>query len=140
MSIDPPPNPSAPMPFSTLFRPGTVTAAGVILYIGAALSLIVSCLVFVAADDTSDTSLAMTTAVIYGIAGLGNAVLAFFLMRGKRWARVVTIVLCGIGVLFSLVSVLTGAGSPSSCIGAALNAVVIGLLLSASANEYFSKV
>lgn len=139
MSVDPPPPPNAPIPFSTLFRPGSVTAAGVILYVGAALSLLVSCLVLSAGDDASDKSLAMVTAAIYGAAALGNAVLAFFLMRGKRWARVVTIVLCVIGVLFAAVSFFTGAGSVGNCLGVVLNIVVIFLLVSESASEYFSR-
>jgi len=138
MSVDPPPPPSGPMPFSTMFRPGTVTAAGVILYVGAALALVVSCLAFSVASDTADESLAVTTAVIYAVAGVGNAVLAFFLMRGKRWARVVTIVLCAVGVLFAVVTFFSGGGL-ANCVGIALNVAVIGLLLSTSANEYYSR-
>jgi hypothetical protein len=81
----------------------------------------------------------VTTAVIYAVAGLGNAILAFFLMRGKRWARVVTMVLCGIGVFFAVGSFFTGGGL-ANCVGIGLNLAVIGLLLSTTANEYFSRV
>ena len=139
MSVDPPPPPNAPVPFSTMFRPGSVTAAGVILYVGAGLALVVSCLAFSVASDTSNASLAMTTAVIYAIAGLGNAILAFFLMRGKRWARVATIVLCAVGAFFAVGSFFTGGGL-ANCVGIGLNLAVIGLLLSTTANEYFARV
>jgi hypothetical protein len=136
--------PSTPAPFSTFFRPGAVTAAGVILYIGAGLALVVGCLLLLAGSgDTytgSDKSVALVSAVIYAISGVGNAVLAYFIMKGRRWAQVVTIVLSAIGLLYGLVSVFAGgSANVSGCIAVLLNAVIIGLLLSSSAKAYFSR-
>jgi hypothetical protein len=137
------PRPSTPAPFSTLFRPGTVTAAGVILYIGAALALVVGCLLLLGGSGDTYTgsakSVALVSAFVYAIAGVGNAVLAYFVMKGKRWAQVVTIALSAIGLLYGLVSFFAGgAANLSGCIAVMLNAVIIGLLLSSSAKAYFS--
>jgi hypothetical protein len=87
----------------------------------------------------STKSVALVSAVIYAIAGVGNAVLAYFIMKGKRWAQVVTIVLSAIGLLYGMVSFFAGgSANVSGCIAVLLNAVIIGLLLSSTAKAYFS--
>ncbi|GAA2341647.1 hypothetical protein GCM10010170_025250 [Dactylosporangium salmoneum] len=127
-----------------MFRPGTVTAAGVILYILAGLSLILSCFLLASGTGSStytesDNSFVKLTAVLLGVFGIIYAVLAYFVMNGKRWAQVVTIVLNAISGISSLVSFLSGSPSLSGCLPIVLNAVIIGLLVSSTAQSYYAR-
>jgi hypothetical protein len=129
-------------------RPGTVTAAAVILFIGAGLGLLACCGLNVLAseaepNDDAQTVLLVVSAVIV-VFSLFNAVLGYYVLQGRQWARVVTIVLSAIGIVTSLISLVVAAGgetggssSVGTCFGIILNAVIIGLLSGSSASEYF---
>lgn len=136
---------SISLPFSTMFRPGTVTAAGVILYALAGLSLILSCFLLAGVSGRGsgtytqpDNALLKMIVVILGVFSVIYAVLAFFVMSGKRWAQVVTILLNVLSGVSSLVSFFSDLPGLSGCLAIVLNAVIIGLLLSPAAQSYYA--
>jgi hypothetical protein len=126
-------------------RPGTVTAAAVILFVGAGLALLLCCgLNLLASDadlDSEESSALLLFNVILVVSGVLNLVFGYFILQGRQWARVATIVFSAIGIVLQLVGLFTGGETSSnaagSCIGLVLNVIVIGLLSGSSASEYF---
>jgi hypothetical protein len=129
-------------------RPGTVTAAAVILFISAGLGLLACCGIYYLAsgadlDNAAQTVLLVFTAVIV-VFSLFNGVLGYFILQGRQWARITTIVLCALGIAGSVASLLIGAGGEdagssglSTCTGLALNIAIIVLLSGERASDYF---
>jgi hypothetical protein len=128
-------------------RPGTVTAAAVILFVSAGIGLLACCGLNVLAGEATlgddEQNLLMLFSAIIVVFSLLNIVLGYYILQAKQWARVATIVVCVIGIITGLISVfagLDGAGgsnSLGSCLGLVLNIVIIGLLSGSSASEYF---
>lgn len=150
----PPPRPAPPRPAPTRRsfeatlppeRPGTVTAAAVILFVGAGLALLLCCGLNLLASDADlapeESSALLLVNVILVVSGVLNLVFGYFILQGRQWARVTTIVFSAIGIVLQLVGFLTGGETNSTvagnCIGLLLNVIVIGLLSGSSASEYF---
>jgi hypothetical protein len=128
-------------------RPGTVTAAAVILFISAGLGLLLCCGINVLAgeaelDDNQQNLLFLFSAII-AVFSVANIVLGYYVLQGRQWARITTIVLCVLGILSATVSVFVaiggdgGGNSLGTCVGIILNIVIIGLLSGSSASDYF---
>ncbi|MPZ25762.1 MAG: hypothetical protein GEV12_04760 [Micromonosporaceae bacterium] len=128
-------------------RPGTVTAAAVILFIGAGLGVLSCCGVNYLAGQADLSSAEQNLVLVLGAILLGSAlltgVLGYYILQGRQWARVTTIVLCVIGVIVSVVNQFASFGDAeasgplSTCLGVILNLVVIGLLSGQQASHYF---
>jgi hypothetical protein len=126
-------------------RPGTVTAAAVILFVGAGLALLACCGLNLLASDAElapeGSRLVLLISGILGVSGVLNLVFGYFLLQGRQWARITTIVLSAIGIVLQIVGFVTGGETGStvagSCVGILLNIIVIRLLSGSSASEYF---
>jgi hypothetical protein len=128
-------------------RPGTVTAAAVILFISAGLGLLACCGLNVLAGEAtlgdSEQNLLMVFSAVIVVVSLLNAVLGYYVLQGRQWARVTTIVLCVIGIITSIISLIAsidsvgGSTGLGTCFGIVLNGVIIGLLSGSRASDYF---
>lgn len=122
-------------------RPGTVTAAAVILYVSAGLSMLACCVLGSLAGDVPDElSNLLTLAVVLLLGGaVLNVVLAYFVLEGRQWAQIATIVLCGLGIVVSVLQLLANpeAVGASGCLGILINALIIFLLSTEDARAYF---
>lgn len=127
-------------------RPGTVTAVGVtLLFIGGLGILGCGGLGYLAAAAdlfNLDRDLVLVVGAILGGGSILSAVLGYFILRGRQWARVTTIVVCVILIVGAVVSLFTGAGSGGGnllgiCFAAILNVLLIWLLSGSAASEFF---
>jgi hypothetical protein len=79
--------------------------------------------------------------VITVVFSLFNAVLGYYILQGRQWARITTIVVCALGIAGSAIAVFAGADGgdnlPTSCLGGLVNVLVIGLLSGSQASDYF---
>lgn len=123
-------------------RPGTVTAAGVILLVSGGIGIL-ACggLTYLAGEvglaDADRTVLTVVSAILLATSAL-TAALGYFVLRGRQWARVGAIVLAALGITAAVIGFFTGYDNVlGSCVGTVLNLVLIGLLSGASANDYF---
>jgi hypothetical protein len=108
-----------------------IVACGGVSYLASSADLV----------DQDRNLLIVVTAILGGVAVL-SVVLGFFILRGRQWARITAVVMSGLGVAGSVVSLLTGGGLEgghllSSCLGTLLNLLVIGLLSGPAAGDYF---
>jgi hypothetical protein len=102
--------------------PGAVQAAAILLYIGGALTVLFA---LTGLTSASLGRLLWTGAyVLFGLLYLG---LARAVQRGRRWARRVVLVLCGVGVVLAGIR-LFGSGA-SSAVGTLAWPVVYAILL-----------
>lgn len=118
-------------------RPGTVTAAAVILYLSAAAGLFLCFVTNQSLAEQGGTSGSVgfvLFAVLVGSAVL-NVVLGINLQLGRNWARITTLVFCWLGVALAVIQAV--AGSPGSLLSLPLNAAVLALLYSQSSQTYF---
>lgn len=122
-------------------RPGSVTAAAVILFGSAGLGALGCCGLLVLVNDLDDAGQRMFTILggILAVVVLLNVLLGYFLLQGRQWARVTTIVICTIGIGATILSlILTGGqGGLSNCVGLIVNITLIALLSGSAASEYF---
>jgi hypothetical protein len=128
-------------------RPGTVTAAAVILFVSAGLGLLACCGLNLLAGEATlgddEQNVLLLVSAIIVVFSLFNGVLGYYVLQGRQWARITTIVLCVIGILTSVVSLFAtidstgGSNSLGTCFGIVLNIVIIGLLSGESAGSYF---
>lgn len=150
-----PPRPTPPRPAPSQLRsyesqyppqrPGTVTATAVIMFVSAGLGLLACCgLNYLASeaelDGDADTWLVVFSVVTL-VFSLFNAVLGYYILQGRQWARVTTIVICALGIAGSAIALFAGANGGnnilSTCVGVLLNVLVIGLLNGTEASHYF---
>lgn len=138
------PRPQRPAPhWRPVQRPGAVTAAAVILYVGAGLAVLCCCGFTVRAGEAADGlsgPILVAGGFILFFAVLA-AVLAYFVMEGRQWARIVTIVFCGLAIVVGGVRLLVDplAAGLGGCVGILVNGIVIGLLSSLEAEHYFRR-
>jgi hypothetical protein len=129
-------------------RPGTVTAAAVILFVSAGLGLLACCGINLLAGEAElegdEQTVLLVFSVVIAVVSLLNALFGYFILQGRQWARVTIIVLCALGIAGSLVGLFIGAGSEdagsnglSTCFGLVLNIVIIVLLSGERASDYF---
>lgn len=137
--------PPRPRSYEPPERPGTVTAAAVILFVSAGLGLLACCGLNLMAGEAGvssdvETYLAIFSVILVAVS-VFNAVLGYYLLQGRQWARITTIVVCGLGIAGSVIAVFAGANGgnniASSCVGLLLNVLVIGLLSGSQASDYF---
>lgn len=128
-----------------LVRPASVTAAAVLLYIGAGLALLGCCGVTVLAGEVGDDlagPLMFLTGILLFVAVI-NGVLGYFVMAGRQWARIVAIVLCGLDIVVSgfqyLADPEAAAAGAAGCFGVLLRVVIIALLSGREASDYFRR-
>jgi cytochrome c oxidase subunit IV len=121
-------------------RPATVTAAAIILYILAGLQ-VVACFginTLASSGGGSDPKIArlqlIISAILAGSAGL-NALFGYFVMQGRRWAQITAVVLIMVGIVISLFQFANHV--ETNCIGIVINVVLVFLLCSGSARQYF---
>jgi hypothetical protein len=139
----------SPLSYRTIpQRPGTVTAAAVILFVSAGLALLACCGINALAgeadlDDSEQTVLLVYSGVLV-VVSLLNILFGYHILQGRQWARVTTIVLCVLGIVGSVVSLVVSAGEDASgsnglstCFGLVLNIVIIVLLSGERASDYF---
>ena len=90
--------------------------------------------------DTA-TTVALTVGSVIGIVFIGLYVLlALQVRKGKNWARIVTLVLAGLGVLAGLASLLQAAPTVSrviSLVALGLDVAIMALLLQRRSGDYF---
>ncbi|WP_344874167.1 hypothetical protein [Allokutzneria multivorans] len=127
--------------------PGAVTATAIVLFVlsgltvfmavlfglGAMLSSAVSELPLVGFYTTKLTLLGVSGAALLVPLALLDIVLGLFLMRGARWARLMTIVIAVVLVLSSLFS----ATPPVILLFVAVAGVIVGLVTLPSASRAF---
>lgn len=102
-------------------RPGLVTFAAVIEFIGAGLAIVAGLLfmfggaLFAALFAEVSDELAGATGVLFVVAGLVALLFATLLifigiglLKGQSWARIVAIVFAAIGLLFGILSLVSG--------------------------------
>jgi cell division protein FtsW (lipid II flippase) len=122
--------PPVPVPAEV---PGIVLAMTILLCVGGVLTIVNA----LAQSDSSsfvDTSLPSWSYVLYGLISIG---LGLAIHRRQRWARVVVLVLCGIGVLLALIR-LGGSGLAATVNALAWPLVYVLLLNTASARRWFA--
>ncbi|WP_143261861.1 hypothetical protein [Allokutzneria sp. NRRL B-24872] len=127
--------------------PGAVTATAIVLFVlsgltvfaavlfglGAMLSSAVSELPLVGFYTTKLTLLGVSGAALLVPLALLDIVLGLFLMRGARWARLMTVVIAAVLVLSSLFS----ATPPVILLFVAVAGVIVGLVTLPSASRAF---
>ncbi|MGH3678931.1 MAG: hypothetical protein ACRDT2_01175 [Natronosporangium sp.] len=128
-------------------RPGNVTAAAVILFVGAGLGALGCCGVNYLAGQADLSSAEQNLVMLLGAILLGsallNVLLGYYILQGRQWARVTTIVFCSIAIVASVVNQFASFGDAeatgpfSTCLGVILNVLVIGLLSGERAGYYF---
>ncbi|HEY8474993.1 MAG TPA: hypothetical protein VIL37_20545 [Natronosporangium sp.] len=130
-------------------RPGTVTAAAVILFISAGLAALacggVNLLAGQAGLTRSEQTLLLMVSALFGVIAVTDTVLGYYILQGRQWARITTIVLSAISIAVGLIGAIAAAGSGAdggagSCFGIIVNGVVIGLLSGSTAAEYFRAI
>jgi hypothetical protein len=127
-------------------QPATIANAVKLMYVGAAVSLVGTLLTFVQIDAIRDSieddesltasevdtlvSVAVTTAVIAGLVGVGLWVwMAVKNGQGRSWARVVATVLGGLNILFTLFGLAGGGSTALSLLFSLLSIVLAGIIL-----------
>lgn len=167
-SMAPPPGsyPSmAPAPWETPAvqgpPPSTVVNAFRLILVQAALSLVNIVVALLTTDaireqvrsssPTLDQSMvdaavgvAIAMAVVFGLIGIGVWILVAFKVRaGKNWARIVTFVFAGLGLLSGLASFAQPAAAAShllAVVALAIDIALIVLLTRGPSAEYFRKL
>jgi hypothetical protein len=133
---------------ATTARPGTVTAAFVILFIYAILSVIGYAIVFVVALVIAPAGGVLGTAGIVALLviaipfllALIQLLVAFAVRNGSNWARVLVIVLSILSIASQVLSITRNDGTTGAgWFGLIVNTIVVVLLLSKSANRYFAR-
>lgn len=131
-------------------RPGTVNAAFWITVIQVIVSVVFSALVltsgFLLLGNAALSAGAVYAAQIGGaivtfVIAVVMLVIAFAMRRGRNWARIVLIVLAGLGAVFSLLGLFGGGDGVSITSGVltvVLNVIIVILLASKSASAYFA--
>lgn len=131
----------------TVRRPGTVTAAVVMTYIGAGLMVLVGLAFLVtaaSADAAEQAAVQQALGAAVGLAGIGVItlvvgviliVLAVLTQRGRRGPRTALTVIGGIAVLLDVVQLATG--KPQAAISLVWVAVAVGLLWAGQARSWF---
>jgi hypothetical protein len=134
--------PPAPAPR----RPGTVTAAAVLLFVTAGLGILggigMGVAVNVIGASGEDLALLTGIAVYLLLTAALSLVVGIFILKGRQWARITAIVLNAVGIatgLIDLILTLTdgAAGGGGGCAGLGLNVAVIALLGTEGARGYF---
>lgn len=143
----------APSPFSAppvqapLPRPGWVTFAAVMQFIGAGALILAGLILAIMGPFVADAiaedpevnpefadlggALLAVVGVIAILFGVLALVLGIYLLKGRQWARILTLVFAFIGGILGLLSLVLG--DPSSLLGTVLNTlVIVGLLLPVS--------
>lgn len=127
-------------------RPGTVTAAAVILFVSAGFGVLLCAGVGWVASQESLSDEDQTVLAIFALALIAdsilNVVLGYFILQGRQWARITAIVFAVLASGFGGINLLLGLeqqgpGALSNCLGIILNIVVIGLLSGSQASDYF---
>ncbi|QSB14353.1 hypothetical protein JQS43_23120 [Natronosporangium hydrolyticum] len=125
-------------------RPGTVTAAAVILFVSAGLGFLVCCALGVIAGEADvDLGGLLTLLLLFVLATAAfNVWLGYYILQGRNWARITTIVICSISIATGLIgfAMAPSDGILGGCIGLILNGVVIGLLSGREATIYFRPI
>lgn len=145
-------------------RPGSVTLAIVLIWIGA-IAMLISALTLIAGtfgfrDPTVQKAVEdalvtqglsaqtenyfyaalWTAAIIMIVSGIVRIILAIFLGRGHNWARVVITVFVAIGMLSSLSMMFAGGWNILIGLGAlAIEIVVLWLMWNARASLWFAQ-
>jgi hypothetical protein len=140
--------------------PPPVQNAVIVMFVRAAMGVLGLIVLFVTKDSLREqiqlaeptlsgqtvdaaTSAALTLGAVLGVVFIGlYLLLALQVRQGKGWARTVTVVLAGLGVLSGLASVLQTAPASSrglSLITLALDIAIIGLLAQRRSNDYFRR-
>lgn len=125
-------------------RPGTVTAAGVILYALAVLGLAEGLIYFSALGSSNPDFQAhhgalATVGTLEVTISLLEIVLGLNVWRGRRWARTATIVLLSIDIAISILGLFAGGGG-DAIISVVLAALIIWLLAAnRPAREFFAR-
>jgi hypothetical protein len=112
----------------------------VILYIGAGLALVACCGINILAANEGEElgGLALFLGALLAGAGVLNAVLGYYVMQGRQWARITTIVFCAIGILgVGLQLLVDSSGALSNCVSVIINGAIIALLSSEAASDFF---
>jgi hypothetical protein len=107
-------------------RPGTITAASVMLFVQAAFILLVGLILFVGAVGLSGAAegngvlsgIVWFVALLYLALGGLFVLLGVKILNGRAWAAITVVVLNGLGILASLGDLRTGATYESSSNGA----------------------
>ena len=88
-----------------------------------------------------DSDHGVVTAVWLSVFGITNGVLALFVRRGRRWARVVVLVLYTLSVVRDAALLFEGGGTTANVVSLLVAALVIVLLTGpASSQGYFDGV
>ncbi|MFD0580961.1 hypothetical protein [Dactylosporangium darangshiense] len=121
-------------------RPGTVTGAAAMLYIGGVAAVALGCVASIVGEGSALGYPLKIAGFVAMIAGIVNMLLARAVLRGRAWARTTAVVLGMLNALSAIVPPLLsdGAGVPQAFFGVALNIVLVGLLLAPTAREYFA--
>jgi hypothetical protein len=82
-------------------------------------------------DETALTAVLWAALVVFSLWALVACVLAVFVWRGHNWARILLAISSVLAALFCLVTV------PLSVLHLVASAVVVGLLFSPAANQWF---
>jgi hypothetical protein len=108
-------------------RPSSVTAAGAILWVLAGLAALGVCAFAVLANNPEakgNGQALVLLAILLAVIGIVDGVLAYNVLRGRQWARIVAIA-------FGALNIVSG------CISIGLQATIIGLLMTTAAGAYF---
>lgn len=144
----PPPRPAPRRSFEATLppvRPGTVTAAAVIMFVRSGFGLLACCALSLLAGNAdlgpNQSNLLLLLSVILVVSGVLNILFGYFVLQGRQWARVAAIVFSAVDIVLQAVGLFGGTQEGStmagSCIGLVLSVIIIGLLSGSSASEYF---
>jgi cytochrome c oxidase subunit IV len=115
------------------------------MFVSAGLGLLACCGITYLAGEAdvagADETFLVVFTVITVVFSLFNAVLGYYILQGRQWARITTIVVCALGIAGSVIAVFAGANGEdnilTSCLGGLVNVLVIGLLSGSQASDYF---
>jgi len=105
--------------------------------LGVTIIAVLNVIVGIVAISAGIPALIVGICIVLIIIGIANLVMAYGLWKGKRWAWTITLILSGIGIISSAVSIASG--NPGAIIGIILYAIIIYYLYRPNVKAFFGK-
>jgi uncharacterized membrane protein (DUF2068 family) len=105
--------------------------------LGVTIIAVLNVIVGIIAISAGIPALIAGIGIVLIIIGIANLVMAYGLWKGKRWAWTITLILSGIGIISSAVSIASG--NPGAIIGIILYAIIIYYLYRPNVKAFFGK-
>jgi ABC-type uncharacterized transport system permease subunit len=105
--------------------------------LGVTIIAILNVIVGIITISTGMLFLVVGVGIVLIAIGIANFVMAYGLWKGKRWAWTITLILSGIGIISSAISI--AGGNLGAIVGIILYAVIIYYLYRPNVKAFFGK-